>query len=76
MHMHAWTIVLFLILTRTGKESMVEALDLLTHNAKNLRHAVEEVLYSAERAIIKLPPSDIERLGLHKKLDQGRVIVA
>ena len=59
--------------TDTGKETMVEALDILTHNAENLRCAVEEVLYSAERAIIKVPPSDVERLGLLRKLDQGIV---
>ena len=53
----------------TGKETMMEALDLLTHNAENLRHAVEEVLYSTERAIIKLPSSDKERLGLLKMID-------
>ena len=43
---------------------MVEAIDLLTNNAKNLIHAVEEVLYATERAIIKLPASEKERLNL------------
>ena len=48
----------------TGKEIIVEAIDLLTNNAKNLIHAVEEVLYATERAIIKLPASEKERLNL------------
>ena len=48
----------------TGKETIVEAIDLLTHNAKNLIYAVEEVLYATERAIIKLPASEKERLNL------------
>ena len=52
------------ILTHAGKEIIVEAIDLLTHNAKNLIHAVEEVLRVAERAIIKLPASEKERLNL------------
>ena len=42
----------------------METIELLTDNAKNLTHVVEEVLYAAERAIIKLPASEMERLHL------------
>ena len=37
---------------------------MLTQNAKNLISAIEEVLYASGRAIIKLSPSEVERLNL------------
>ena len=54
---------LYLICT-SGDEASKEAADMLTHNAKNLISAIEEVLYASERAIIKLSPSELERLKL------------
>ena len=47
-----------------GTGSQQQAICLLTQNTKSLIHAVGEVLYAAERAIIKLPASEVERLGL------------
>ena len=41
-----------------------EATDLLTSNATNLISTVETVLYTAARAIIKVPHSVLERLQL------------
>ena len=50
-----------------GEESAQEAVDLLTTNARNLRSIVEAVLKDADRAIIKVPPSDLlERLALKR----------
>ena len=43
---------------------MQEAIGLLTQNAKGLINTIREVLYATERAIIKLPTSEKERLGL------------
>ena len=39
----------------TGKEEVVQAIELLTDNAKNLARAVEEVLYAMERALQQPP---------------------
>ena len=47
-----------------GDEASKEAADMLTHNAKNLISAIEEVLYASERAIIKLAPSEMKELNL------------
>ena len=56
-----------MLVTYTGKQTVMESIELLTDNAKNLTYVVEEVLYATERAIIKLPVLEIERLHL---LDQ------
>ena len=53
----------------TGTKKVMDAIDLLTDNAKNLTHVVEEVLYATERAIIKLPVSEMERLNLIHQLE-------
>ena len=53
-----------MLVTYTGKQTVMESIELLTDNAKNLTYVVEEVLYATERAIIKLPVSEIERLYL------------
>ena len=48
----------------TGKEAIVQVIELLTDNAKNLTCVVKEVLYATERAIIKLPVSEMKQLNL------------
>ena len=51
-------------LSLTGKETIMEAIDLLTDNAKNLTCIVREVLYATERVIIKLPVTELNKLNL------------
>lgn len=48
---------------------------MLTHNAKNLISAIEEVLYATERAIIKLAPSEMKELNLISHGISCRVLV-
>ena len=52
------------LLLLLGKKASKEAAEMLTQNAKNLISAIEEVLYASGRAIIKLSPSEVERLNL------------
>ena len=49
---------------RKDSETAQDAIDLLTTNATNLMSITETVLYAAERAILKVPQAEIERLQI------------
>ena len=62
------------LLSSTGEETAQDAIDLLTTTATNLRSVVEGVLYAADRAMLKVPKSQLERFvpkGMFRQLDSN-----
>ena len=55
----------FYLLSSTDEKAAQDAIELLTTNATNLMSVVEGVLYTADRAIIQVPQSELERF-IHK----------